>query len=207
VWAKLAKHFLWPTWARRFAGVGWSSKPAVSANFAAANWATANWQAWTQCWFDRQPLGQWRRWDLSRVALCRLMRFWRHESKVVERVGVAASLTATGATTEDAACGWCAPPAVALRPHLRCWPVAGQRRTSSQAARVRLRAGNEPLPADDASARRWRRTWTCDHYSGRRGHFLDGSLGIFARVQQNALNAFAEDSAKHEPASAAAAPS
>ena len=43
---------------------------------------------------------------VSRVAWCRLMRFWRHESKVVERVGVAASLTATGATTEDAACGW-----------------------------------------------------------------------------------------------------
>ena len=30
-------------------------------------------------------------------------------------------------------------------------------------------------PADDASAQRWRSTWTCDHYSGPSGHFLDGS--------------------------------
>ena len=120
-----------------------------------------------------------------RAVACRLMHFGRHESKVVGRIGVAASLTATealtatGATTEVAACQSCAPPAVAMRPHSPCSPGAGRRRTSSRAARER--AGNEPLPADDASAQRWRRMWTCDHYSGRGGHFLDGSLGVLAR--------------------------
>jgi hypothetical protein len=120
---------------------------------------------------ERRSDRQWHR------AESRQTRFWRHNSKVVERVGVAASLTATGGTTEDATCGWCAPPAVAMRPHSPCSPGAGRRRTSSPTAWGR--AGNEPLPADDARAQRWRSMWTCGHYSGRGGHFLDGSFGHY----------------------------
>ena len=32
------------------------------------------------------------------------------------------------------------------------------------------------LPVDDAWAQRWRRMWTCDHYSEWSGHFLDRDL-------------------------------
>ena len=47
--AKVAKHFLWPPRARRFAGVGWPSKPAVSADSAVS--ANCFWQTKVHCFF------------------------------------------------------------------------------------------------------------------------------------------------------------
>ena len=54
-----------------------------------------------------------------------------------------------------------------------------------------LRAGSEVFPADLRRLVGSHGMWTCDHYSGWGGHFLDGSFGRLAKPQQDALNRFA----------------
>lgn len=139
------------------------------------------------------------------------MRFWRQQAELVGWVGVGASLVVLlsgdrlGLTSR-----WEEAPTPLRRDvvaadgsgtrHLRrrrlpqdaplscSWRA--RRRWSVPAAGGR-QAQRLLLPADDAWARRWRTMWTCDHHSGSRGHFLDGSLGIYrgaplaaARVQR-----------------------
>ena len=57
----------------------------------------------------------------------------------------------------------------------------GSRRGRQPGSAVLVVGGREAqrglLPADDAWAQRWRRMWTCDHYSGWSGHFLDRNFG------------------------------
>ena len=54
-----------------------------------------------------------------------------------------------------------------------------------------LRAGSEILPVEQRRLVGARSMWTCGHYSGWGGHFLDRSFGHFAKPQQDAFNHFA----------------